>query len=73
MRSEGAHRLQPRREPLQRFMLQFRCDVVILQPGKTLKDLGYDKVYNVGAFKDWVESGGAVDKPVAPGMTLRAA
>ena len=36
--------------------------------GKTLKDLGYDKVYNVGAFKDWVESGGAVDKPVAPGM-----
>jgi rhodanese-related sulfurtransferase len=33
---------------------------------KTLKDLGYDKVYNVGAFKDWVESGGAVDKPIAP-------
>src|SRR6202048_1306785 len=30
---------------------------------KTLQDLGYDKVYNVGAFKDWVESGGAVDKP----------
>jgi rhodanese-related sulfurtransferase len=28
---------------------------------KTLKDLGYDKVYNVGAFKDWVESGGAVE------------
>ncbi len=36
--------------------------------GKTLKDLGYEKVYNVGAFKDWVESGGEVDKPVAPGM-----
>jgi rhodanese-related sulfurtransferase len=31
---------------------------------KTLQDLGYDKVYNVGAFKDWVESGGAVDKPI---------
>jgi rhodanese-related sulfurtransferase len=31
---------------------------------KTLKDLGYDKVFNVGAFKDWVESGGAVDKPI---------
>ena len=29
--------------------------------GKTLKDLGYDKVYNVGAFKDWAESGGAVE------------
>ena len=36
--------------------------------GKTLKDLGYEKVYNVGAFKDWVESGGEIDKPVAPGM-----
>jgi rhodanese-related sulfurtransferase len=31
--------------------------------GKLLKDLGYDHVYNVGAFKDWAESGGAVDKP----------
>ncbi|CCE08101.1 putative Rhodanese-related sulfurtransferase [Bradyrhizobium sp. STM 3843] len=36
--------------------------------GKTLKDLGYDKVYNVGAFKDWAESGGAVEKPIEPGM-----
>ena len=31
--------------------------------GKVLKDLGYDRVYNLGAFKDWAESGGAVDKP----------
>ncbi len=30
--------------------------------GKALKDLGYDRVYNLGAFKDWAESGGAVDK-----------
>ena len=30
--------------------------------GKTLKDLGYDKVFNVGAFKDWAESGGPIDK-----------
>jgi rhodanese-related sulfurtransferase len=30
---------------------------------KLLKDMGYDHVYNVGAFKDWAESGGAVDKP----------
>ena len=29
---------------------------------KTLKDLGYEKVYNLGAFKDWAESGGPVDK-----------
>ena len=31
--------------------------------GKMLKDLGYEKVFNLGGFKDWVESGGAVDKP----------
>ena len=30
---------------------------------KMLKDMGYDHVYNVGAFKDWAESGGAVEKP----------
>ncbi len=36
--------------------------------GKTLKDLGYDKVYNVGAFKDWAESGGAIEKPIESGM-----
>lgn len=36
--------------------------------GKSLKDLGYDQVFNLGAFKDWVESGGAVDHPIDPGM-----
>ena len=30
--------------------------------GKTLKDLGYAKVFNLGAFKDWADSGGAVEK-----------
>jgi rhodanese-related sulfurtransferase len=30
--------------------------------GKTLKDLGYEKVYNLGGFKDWADSGGPVDK-----------
>lgn len=29
--------------------------------GQALKELGYEKVYNMGAFKDWAESGGAVD------------
>jgi rhodanese-related sulfurtransferase len=29
--------------------------------GKTLKDLGYEQVFNLGGFKDWVESGGPVD------------
>ncbi len=36
--------------------------------GKTLKDLGYREVYNLGAFKDWAESGGAVEKPIDMGM-----
>jgi rhodanese-related sulfurtransferase len=35
--------------------------------GKVLKDMGYDQVYNLGAFKDWAEGGGAVDKPNEPG------
>jgi rhodanese-related sulfurtransferase len=30
--------------------------------GKTLKELGYKDVRNLGGFKDWVESGGAVEK-----------
>ena len=30
--------------------------------GKLLKDFGYDKVYNLGGLKDWVEAGGKVDK-----------
>jgi rhodanese-related sulfurtransferase len=34
--------------------------------GKVLKDMGYGEVYNLGAFKDWAESGGAVDKPIEP-------
>jgi rhodanese-related sulfurtransferase len=36
--------------------------------GKVLKDMGYERVYNLGAFKDWVDAGGAVDKPIEPGM-----
>jgi rhodanese-related sulfurtransferase len=31
--------------------------------GKLLKDMGYGQVYNVGGFKDWAESGGAIEKP----------
>ena len=36
--------------------------------GKVLKDMGYAHVYNLGAFKDWADSGGPVDKPIEPGM-----
>jgi rhodanese-related sulfurtransferase len=30
--------------------------------GKLLQDMGYAHVYNVGGFKDWVDSGGTVEK-----------
>ena len=30
--------------------------------GKLLKDMGYQKVFNLGGFKDWVDSGGPVEK-----------
>jgi len=36
--------------------------------GKMLKDMGFEKVYNLGGFKDWKDSGGAVEEPVDPGM-----
>jgi rhodanese-related sulfurtransferase len=29
--------------------------------GKLLKDLGYEKVYNLGGFKDWADSGGEIE------------
>ena len=29
--------------------------------GKLLKDMGYDKVFNLGGFKDWADAGGAVE------------
>lgn len=31
--------------------------------GKTLLDLGYKDVRNLGGFKDWADAGGAVEKP----------
>jgi rhodanese-related sulfurtransferase len=36
--------------------------------GKVLKDMGYAQVYNLGAFKDWADSGGPLDQPIEPGM-----
>ena len=29
--------------------------------------MGYDRVYNLGSFKDWAESGGSVENAIAPG------
>ena len=36
--------------------------------GKLLKEMGYGQVHNLGAFKDWVENGGAIEKPIDMGM-----
>lgn len=33
--------------------------------GKTLKEMGYQQVYNLGGFKDWADAGGEVED--APG------
>lgn len=30
--------------------------------GKMLKEMGYDNVFNLGGFNDWVSAGGAVEK-----------
>jgi rhodanese-related sulfurtransferase len=30
--------------------------------GQTLKEMGYERVHNLGAFKDWVAAGGATEK-----------
>ena len=30
--------------------------------GKLLRDMGYERVYNLGSFKDWADAGGEVEK-----------
>jgi rhodanese-related sulfurtransferase len=37
--------------------------------GKVLKEMGYERVYNLGAFKDWADAGGPIGKPDARGKT----
>lgn len=36
--------------------------------GKLLQEMGYERVYNLGAYKDWVEAGGQIEKAIEPGM-----
>lgn len=36
--------------------------------GKVLRDMGYQQVYNLGAFKDWADGGGEIDRPIERGM-----
>ena len=31
--------------------------------GKTLLEMGFERVYNLGGFSDWSEAGGAVERP----------
>ena len=30
--------------------------------------MGYERVYNLGAFNDWAEGGGAIEKLTGPGL-----
>jgi rhodanese-related sulfurtransferase len=36
--------------------------------GQVLQEMGFATVYNLGAFKDWVAEGGAVETPLDKGM-----
>jgi rhodanese-related sulfurtransferase len=36
--------------------------------GQTLRQMGYDTVYNLGGFKHWKEAGAPVTDPQDPGM-----
>jgi rhodanese-related sulfurtransferase len=36
--------------------------------GKALLDLGYRDVRNLGGLEGWLESGGAIEKPIEPRM-----
>ena len=45
-----------------------RMGMTAAMAGKMLKEMGFEKVYNLGGFKEWKEGGGAVEEPVDPGM-----
>ena len=66
-RVQGRHDLADRRQELrarQAVILHCASGGRAALAGKLLKDMGYQKVYNLGGFKDWVEAGGKVE--VAP-------
>ena len=51
---EAANAAVPRVTPAQ-------AREMVVMSGKTLKEMGYGHVYNLGAFNDWADSGGAVE------------
>jgi len=73
-RRPRAHRRRARRAEVQasgkiagavhvsRGMLEFRAAGRAALAGKMLKDLGYERVYNFGGFKEWADSGGAIER-----------
>jgi rhodanese-related sulfurtransferase len=83
-RAAGSHHiprgmLEFRADPASQFhdpQLRFDREIVLhcasggraALAGKLLKDMGYNKVYNVGGLQDWQASGGPVIEPVDPGM-----
>ena len=83
-RAEGSHHvprgmLEFRADPDSPFAdLEFRRDRPVVLfcasggraflAGKTLKDMGFAQVFNVGGFKDWKEAGLPVIEPMDPGM-----
>ena len=36
--------------------------------GKVLKDMGFERVYTAGSFKEWADAGGAIDHLMESGM-----
>jgi rhodanese-related sulfurtransferase len=68
---EAANAAVPRITPAQAHEMIAKDNTLILYcasggrsalAGKALKDLGYERVFNLGAFKDWADSGGTVEK-----------
>lgn len=36
--------------------------------GKVPQEMGYQRIYNLGGFKDWAEAGGAIEEHLDTGM-----
>lgn len=52
---------EPRFDPSKTVILYCASGVRSALGGKVLKDLGYEKVFNLGGFSDWAGAGGNVE------------